>query len=371
LIRHLDRFDLAVLITVTVLLSAIGVTVSQWALRPRPPQIVYLGPVQAGVQNLFIVDPGTPERPKRLTDSQDGILGYDVSADGRRIVYSEVIYTEGQSTGSTRLSMLDVPSGKTETLYECKEAACTGLAWRPDGGAFAFQRVDVNASTMTGPGAARTWIFDLTSNEAYPLFRDNQQLGYMPRWSPDGRRIAVFSVSAGGIIVHDFASGKDNVIPDNQAELGTFSPDGRWLYFPKVAMMDESTAGIHLVLVDLTAEPYTLHDLIPDSVPVSDVQAVWRSDSKALIVARQPANRALTQGPQLFIVDVASGAASLLPGDSAYDITNLSVNGTSLLFQRMPLGEAAPRPETWVLNLSSGEKKLVGRDGTYPRWLLP
>jgi Tol biopolymer transport system component len=221
------------------------------------------------------------------------------------------------------------------------------------------------------PGPPRVWVYDVASNTARPLFSDNQQLGFMPRWSPDGKRLAVFNVNAGGIVIHDFASGQDSLIATVGNEVGSFSPDGRWLYFPKVVGNGTTQYATHLVLVDVSAQPYVQHDLIPDSDPSDDAEAAWLPDSKGMVVARRSSGAQGMAPTQLYVVDIASAQATPLVIDQAYSQSNLTVNpaGDTVLFQRFPLGKSGARPELWTVNLKTKALQLVAQNGSVPGWL--
>jgi Tol biopolymer transport system component len=337
----------------------------QWTFRVVPPLIVYLGPADSIVQNLFLVDP-TAQSPQKLTASKEGVESFDVAPDGSSIVYGEL---QGQGTAS--LFVWDAATGTTRLLYECKDAACSDPVWRPDGGAIAFERVDLNTGTGMAPGAPRVWILDLATNSARPLFADSQQLGYLPRWSPDSTRIAVYNVNAGGVVVHDFASNKDKTIQTVQGEVGSFSPDGRWLYFPKVVALKDQNYVTHLVLVDVSSDLYAQHDLIPDDDASSDVEAEWLPDSSGLIVARRPAGSTGADSPQLYTVEIATRRSRPLSIAPDYSQSNLTISpaGDVLLLQRFPLGKPGARPQVWTLKLATGELKLVAENGFVPRWL--
>src|SRR5258708_3380283 len=85
--KGLDRLDVAVFVTSLILLAAIfGVIASANRAGAKMLRIVYLGPVAEIAQNLFAVDPENPFMPKQVTDSQSGIVGYDVTPDGSKIV---------------------------------------------------------------------------------------------------------------------------------------------------------------------------------------------------------------------------------------------------------------------------------------------
>jgi Tol biopolymer transport system component len=202
------------------------------------------------------------------------------------------------------------------------------------------------------------------------LFKDNQQLGYMPRWSPDSHRIAVFSVSAGGIVVHDFNTAQNQVIAASQGEVGNFSPDGRWLSFPRIVALGGTQYAVHVMLADLWSEPYTVRPLIADSEAANDVEAVWRSDGQGLIVARQPPTRKITQGSALYSVDLTTGVATLLVPDEGYEQSNLTIRDDLLVFQRVALGDMNARPEVWVYHLGTQESRRIAHDGVFPRWFV-
>jgi Tol biopolymer transport system component len=338
----------------------------QWRFRVAPPRVVYLGPVDSIVQNLYLADPSEKQAPQQLTTSKEGVIGYDVSQDGSSIVYAQL-----EAHGPANLYVWDVASSTSRLLYECKDAACSGPVWQPGGGAVAFEKVELNSGTGMPPGAPRVWVYDVASNTAKPLFSDNQQLGFMPRWSPDGQRLAVFNVNAGGIVIHDFTSGQDSVIPTVGNEVGAFSPDGKWLYFPKVVSITNSQYATHLVLVDVSTQPYVQHDLIPDSDPSDDAEAAWLPDSKAMIVARRLPDVQGTAPTQLYAIDIASQKATPLVVDPTYSQSNISVNptGDTVLFQRFPLGKSGARPELWTFNLKTKALQMVAPNGSAPGWL--
>jgi Tol biopolymer transport system component len=342
----------------------------RWQFRVRQPRLIYLSNVDQIVQNLFAVDPTITDAPQQITYSQNGIVGYDVTPDGSKIVYSEIGYSEKRSYGVTDLFVMDMATGQTKLLYECN-AACTHLAWRPDGGAVAFQRVDLGQSIGTGPSAPRVWLYDIATNTGHPLFDNNQILGYMPRWSPDGTKLAVYSASAGGILIHDFASNQNTTIPAANGEFGPFSPDGRWLYYPKIVMLGDTSAAVHYVLVDLSATPYTTRDLVPDTEAVSEAEAVWRADSQGLIIARQPPVRSPNEGSSLYNVDVTTGKATLLVPDEGTSQNSLMLSpaGDTIVFQRIAQGSDASQPQLWLYNLTSSTLKHIADKATLPGWL--
>jgi len=336
-----------------------------WTFRVRGAQLVYLGPVDNIIQNLYSIDPFTPTAtPTPLTDSAQGVISFDVQRDGSRIVYSQL---EGQGTASLYL----YDGQQTSLLMECPDAACTSPAWRPDGQMIAFERADLNRDTGIGPSVPRIWLLDVANRSVRPLFNDSQRLGYSPRWSPDGNVLAFYDANAGGIVLYDFRTQKDRVITTPQGEVGHFSPDGRYIYFPKIVQLPDGRYAAHFVLVDVTSDLLVQRDLIPDTDPSNDVEVAWRADSKALFVVRRPPDSTTLQGAQLYELEIETGAARALVNEPKYSHGQLqpSPDGKTLAFQRFALGQPGARPEIWMLDLATGELRQIVQNATSPRWM--
>ncbi len=337
-----------------------------WTFMIEAPRVVYLGPADSPVQDLWLVDPAKPETPKQLTDSKGGILDFDVSQDGGQIVYSELT-----TRGATNLMVYDVAASASHVLYACPDASCDQAVWRPDSSSIAFSRADLNIGLGSGPGAPRVWLLDPATGAIKPLFADRGRLGYAPRWSPDGRRLAVFDASIGGIAIYDFETGKDAPILSDNGAIGNFSPDGRWFWIPKITQVGENQYVTHLVLVDLAHDPVDQRNLIPDTARDDDTEAAWTPDSTALIVSRRAADQPAEGGAQFYRVAVASGIAETLlvdpayvHGDASYDAT-----GKNLVFQRFPLTGDDTRPQIWMYDLTHKVATHLASNGTFPRWL--
>ncbi len=327
-------------------------------------RVVYLGPIDAKVQNLWLVDPASPGNVQKLTDSQYGVLDYDVAPDG------SLIYSEGTQAGASNLLIYDAATSESRLLYACQDASCMNIAVRPDGKAIAFDHSALNTNTDLPPGAARVWLMNRDGGSAAPLFKDSQQLGYTAVWTPDGSRVAVFDTNAGGMVIHDFANNTDRLVPALQGTVGTFSPDGTRIWFPKVVTVGDQFYVTHLVIVDLSVDPVLQHDLAPDTSAVDDSDAIWTHDGRALIVPRRD-GKAPTQERQIVRVDVPTGASKMLMAESGYTYSNLRLNaaGDKLVYERLQLGTAGARYEIWLLDLVSGASIKLAEDAVAPHWL--
>jgi len=340
-----------------------------WQFLVRQPSLVYLGPTDQVVQNLFAVAPQNPQAPRALTRSEAGIIGYSISEDGSKIVYSELAFSETRAYGSSRLFLLDVASGASRLLYDCN-AACTNLSLRPDSSLLAFQRVDFNDTVGAAPTAPRVWLLDLTNGSVRPLFKDNQRLAYQPRWSPDGTVLGVYDPVDGQIVLVNPATNQERIILAKDSETGLFSPDGQWLAYPRL-IIQNNLAAVRITLADLATQPPTARMLLTPDAPLTEAEAVWMTDSKSLIVARQPTSRQLNTGSSIYQVDLSSAQAKLLIPDGGYaqKSLRLSPTGEYLLFERVQLNDPVARPQLWLYHLVTGELKLVAEKVAFASWL--
>jgi TolB protein len=204
-------------------------------------QLSFVAPGE--VHGLFTVSAtGGPLR--RLTDGEgDDLPAW--SPDGDTIAFT---------TGKGRIALVDASGGGRRSLTSPGNAVDVGASWSPDGEAIAFTRFTLTqyrsgSTIFTGPVRRETWVMRrdgsgqrrLTSSPAF-----SQTLGgaFRPRWSPDGRTLAVTTVrktaeSAWLDVVLVSVSGDDlrRIGPrtSNPVLIGAFlpswSPDGRHVSF--------------------------------------------------------------------------------------------------------------------------------------------
>ncbi len=319
-----DRFDVIMVSAIVTLTVVIGLVIghgNQLSARVGAgARVLYLGPIDALAENLWMVDPSTPNAaPVKLTSSQNGILDFDVAKDG------SIVYSEQTVDGASNLMRYDMALGQSQLLYPCKDASCMDVALRPDGKMVAFDRSALNTGTNMPPGAPRIWLLDITTGQAAPLYPDPQQLGYTARWSADGTKLALFDSGSSVILVHDFTTGKDISIAALQGTVGTFSPDGKRLWFPKVVTAGQQEYATHMVIVDISTDPPTQHDLLPDTALDDDTDPIWSPDGQSLIIPRRAGDQPVGQDKQIYQVDIATGQAKPLVVAPQYAHSNLGL----------------------------------------------
>ena len=335
-----------------------------WQFAVLPPRVVYLAPASELRQQLVLADPATGAA-EPLTSTDEGVLDYAVSPNGRLIAYAQEA-----DDHSADLWVLDLLSGERWPITDCVGAVCHNPAWSPDSRQIAYERAELDPERGTGTGASRAWIVDLATLQPRLMFEDEQVLGANPVWSPDGARVAAFDATIPGVRVRDLDGGPGAQIESLEGAAGIFSPDGARLLIPVLVRGALGEAFYtQLDLVDFARGERTRVSGEEDA-PVEDAGAVWLPDGDTLIVLRRYLDDRFTQGRQIYRLDLVSGEAEPLVVDAEYAHSAISLDpsGTRLVYQRFPIGQPDAQPEIWTLDLSTGERALVASDAFLPAW---
>ena len=193
-------------------------------------------PALAGDDERWDVnDPPGDEYEVEIDTTEGTWMGLDVSPDGERIVFDLL----------GDLYLLPIGGGDAEALTN-------GMAWdmmprfSPDGSRIAF--------ISDRSGGDNVWTIPVGGGEPKQISREDFRLVNNPVWSPDGRFIAARkhfvstrSIGSGEIWLYH-ASGEGsglqlNEKPNEQKDLGepAFSPDGRHVYFSQ----DTTPGGVY------------------------------------------------------------------------------------------------------------------------------
>lgn len=178
------------------------------------------------------------------------------SPDGKSLAFDQI------SSAGRALVLLHLSSGVVDTVLD-RGAEDSWPSWSPDGSTLAFSsncRANVPACWVT-----TIWTVRLDGTELRQLtFADpadslGQQDSSWPRWSPDGRTLAITSHVGGFGKVYLLSAGGGALVPLTPTALeawsATWSPDGRRIAFigrfptagPDVYVVDSDGAGLQLV----------------------------------------------------------------------------------------------------------------------------
>jgi Tol biopolymer transport system component/DNA-binding winged helix-turn-helix (wHTH) protein len=239
-----------------------------WKLSPDGRTVAFLRSTTPGVEEIFVI-PLEGGTPRQLTTDGKRITQIMWAADGRRIIFSSV----RGGTFSDRLWSVSLDGGqiKPETVYsnigelspDGRRVAFQRIGatdppaiWRAElsapGGRVLSQRKIIASALYDGQpqlspdrtkivfaslrsGEAEVWRSDADGSNILQLTSFGGELAGTPRWSPDGKWIAVdrrpgahgqiYAIDVEGRNMRAVTSGEyDNSVP-------SWSRDGKWIYF--------------------------------------------------------------------------------------------------------------------------------------------
>ena len=372
----LDKLDIAVVILVALCLAGVGIAAYISAPERQAIQVAYLYPALDSPQNVWLSDIDKPDQQKQLTFSEGGVSDFDISPDGRWLVYAE--HTDGRGV---TLRLLDLRGGQVRDLVDCVtiRALCTAPVFSPSGDLLAYQRSESIGASF---GLSRIWLVDMrsASYDTFPLIGDSQIVGHSAVWSGDSNMLGFYSADSTqpGILLYNLApTGDDGVqlrfIPSSYGVMGTLSPNGQQIIFPDLVFRDGQFYG-HLQIADLAEKEFAA--FTDSNGPFDDVAAQFSPDGRTVAIARRYTDARWTQGHQLYIRPAESADWQALAYNPEYNTSYFRWDngGERLVTQRFPFfvdsASGVPaRPEVWIHDLATGESRKIVADAYLPKWV--
>ena len=330
-----------------------------------------------GMRNLWVADaPDFAARQITHYDSDDGlpIASLRITADGRTLVYvrgSETNEngrvadpTNGVWPRKQQVWAIDVDTGAPRLLGEmgCPEEDCEDVELSPDG---QFAVWAARKQLWIAPVSGATPAHQLTD-----LRGDNSN----PKWSPDGRQIAL--VSARGdhsfIAIYDFGREQVRYLSPSadRDTMPRWSPDGRHIAFVRQPGIQEK-----IPLIPVRPQPWAIwvadaatgeakeiwhsgkedNDSLPTET--ADKSFYFADNDKLLFASEQDGWN------HLYSIAASGGAATLLtPGSFEVEDVTLANDRHSVIFSSNQ--DDVDRRHLWRVDLQGGKPQALTKGET-------
>lgn len=344
----------------------------QWSFQTGLPRVVYLAADSAGRDQLFAVpvDLANPvdltagAAPVQLSDVPFGVWDYAVSPDGVHVAYAA-------RNADDTADIWSVPAADPATAGQalvCPQAACTGVAWSPDGRYLAVGRR--NATEFSSPMVSppRLWLMDTQTGETAPVLADSQQLGFDPRWSADGLWLSYISPERGGVAIYQVEDGRAAFYPSITGEPAVWHPQRTELILTEMTADGQDYAA-HMIRIDPVTDERV--NLSAGETPVEDSSPAYSPDGEWIAFRRKElAGPGQTPGKQLWRMRADGAGAEALTADPAFDHGQplWSADGRFLLFHKLPLRGPDIALSVWVMDVDSGQQWKIAQPGWRPAW---
>lgn len=330
-----------------------------WGFQVRPPRILYLNIADDQRELWTMAADGSDARA--LTSTGNQVYQFSASPDGEQVAY--VVFND---QGGLDLWLIGREGGSPLKLVDCQRDACKTPVWSPDGSKIAYSRQYEGLSPGDSTGRPRLWLVESQSAETRPVFKDSNLVGYNAFWSPDGRWLGTYDQLVNALRVVEINSGKILLFPTATGEMGTWSPDNRYLFY-STAQGEGKQRRTFLMRADISSGEIVIALGAEDSRDFAYAPPRWSPDGETILLLQQELPDKPWKRP-LVGKGLASLASIFVPGEQyTYDYFHWNPWGSELVFQGSALGlNYLPEVFTW-----SQEKGLqqIAANASQPEWL--
>ena len=338
----------------------------QWSFSISPPLLVYLWPSD-GPADLYTIDL-VENIAAQLTDQPNGILAYDISADGVQIYYSSRLNT--QNSAIFRLDRID---GEIAQILNCNNVLCNFPRLSPDGQYLAYTRAPSNPGSEPFP--QQVWLLPIVDGEPQDesqasITSDPVHQAGAPFWSLTGL-LTFHDWDAQHFVVLDPQTDEHVFFPNETGEPGTWSPDGNNYVVAEVDFWGSGPLDFssHLWRFEY---PSAKNTNLSVDLALEDVTPAYSPDGHQIAFGRKYLdNERWNPGSQLWLIDADGGNPRQITDNPDYNHADFAwhPNGQYLSFVRHKQTNLSEPPEIWIMPADGSDALRLVIDGYIPQWI--
>ena len=345
-----------------------------WRFSVSQPSIAYLID-QAGQNRLELRVLNEPD-PQVLVETPKGIRAFHIVPEQAALVTVEM-----QNDGGSQLIWRTLQGEIVRQLHSCAaDLSCRQPALSANGEWLAWQQRSVNRSA-TGVLETGPWQVYLKKLEveAPPQLVKSEGETHSPSWiRPD--RLGLYSEALKSLLVYRFSEsdGAWQQVAQVEHQLGeqwTWSPDGRFVIFPEVVLLDSNNSGVsffsHLIRVEVESGLSTDLSGLGNEM-IEDASPAYSPDGLQVAFARKsldPAEWSL--GRQLFVMASDGSEVRPLTNEANFNHAGFRwhADGKRLLYIRFNQATLDSPTEIWWYDLTTDRPSLIVEGGFDPEWM--
>ncbi|KPL77853.1 hypothetical protein ADN00_08195 [Ornatilinea apprima] len=325
-----------------------------------PADVAYLSPVNSPEIWLWRAAHG---EAVPITQTQGRVFDFDVSPDGRFIVFSQT-----NEQGGRDLMRVQIVTRAESRLLACGQSLCFQPAISPDGKQVAYTVIDPQADAQA-KAVQRVFVLDLAGRSQRALYEDETISASQPAWSPQGDRLAVVDEANREIRVISLSTGDTMTIPTQVSEMGAFSPDGAQMMFLNAQMTGiQSFQGVYLA--DFTDQQIRAV-IAPYQSEVDFGVPAWSAANQKIAVNWRKMIGLGRGTEQISIFEADGSGEQVITTDQnfTHGAYSWSPDGSRLLYQQFEVGKTGAQPEVAIWEMATGEHKVIAQNAFFPRWV--